>query len=103
MCHSSALLRKDVYDKIGDYNLAYRQLHDFEYWIKLINKYEIFIIEESLVKYRRIEKANNSVSGVTLENTIRVFNETYNIWLDYFFFYMNESVAFNVMLWRYVS
>lgn len=92
LCHSSALLRKEAYDKIGNYNLAYRQLHDFEYWIKLINKYEIFIIEESLVKYRRIEKTNNSVSAVNLENTIRVFNETYNIWFDYFFSYMNENV-----------
>lgn len=92
LCHSSALLRKDVYDKIGNYNLVYRQLHDLEYWIKIVNKYKIFVIEESLVKYRRIEKTNNSVSGATLENTIRVFNETYNIWFDYFFSYMNKDV-----------
>lgn len=92
LCHSSALLRKKVYDEIGNYNLAYRQLHDFEYWIKLVNKYEIFIVEEPLVKYRRVEKNNNSVSGATLENTIRVFNETYNIWFDYFFSYINEKL-----------
>lgn len=92
LCHSSSLVRKDVYDNLGGYNLVYRQLHDFEYWIRIINKYKIFIIQEPLVKYRRIEKSNDSVSGVTIENTIRVFNEYYNIWLDYFSLYINKEI-----------
>ncbi len=92
LCHSSSLIRKKVYDSLGIYNLAYRQLHDFEYWIRIINKYKIFIIQEPLVKYRRIEKSNISVSGMTLENTVRVFNETYNIWLDYFSSYISDEI-----------
>lgn len=92
LCHSSSLIRKEVYNNLGNYNLVYRQLHDFEYWIRIINKYKIFIIQEPLVKYRRIVKSNNSVSGMTLENVIRSVNETYNIWLDYFSLYINDEI-----------
>lgn len=91
LCHSSSVVRKDVYDDLGDYNVIYRQLHDFEYWVRIINKHKIFIVQEPLVKYRRVQK-NNSVSAQTTENTIRVFNEYYNIWLDYFSSYINKKI-----------
>ena len=42
LCHSSSLIRKSVVDKIGFYDLAYRQLHDFEYWVRLVNEFNIY-------------------------------------------------------------
>lgn len=91
LCHSSALLRKSVYDDLGLYNVAYRQLHDFEYWVKLVNKYEIFIVQEPLVRYRRVEKTNDSVSALTTETSVRTLNELYSIWLDCFSSYMKKE------------
>lgn len=78
LCHSSVLMRKSVHDKIGKYNVAYRQLHDFDLWVRLLIKYEIHIIESPLVKYRFVADADN-ISQNTYENSIRLFNEAEEI------------------------
>lgn len=78
LCHSSVLIRKSIHDEIGRYNIAYRQLHDFDLWIRLLIKHEIYIIKSPLVKYRFIANACN-VSQNTYNNNIRLFNEAEEI------------------------
>ena len=38
LCHPSVMIRKEVYLKIGKYKNTYRQLPDFEFWIRLIKQ-----------------------------------------------------------------
>ena len=73
-CHSSALIRRDVHQRIGEYNLAYRQLHDFDLWIRLLIDYNIHIIEKPLVKYRYVQNSGN-MSQSTEWNNFRMYNE----------------------------
>lgn len=77
-CHSSVLIRKSVHEKIGKYNLAYRQLHDFDLWVRLLLEYNVFMIKEPLVKYRFIQNAGN-LSEASWENNLRLYNEAENI------------------------
>lgn len=79
LCHSSSLLTKKVVKKIGKYNRAYRQLHDYDYWTRLINEYNIYVLDEKLTNYRRARKGNKSVSCSSDKNSIRVLNEIYTI------------------------
>lgn len=74
LCHSSVLIRSDVQNEIGNYDPFFRQLHDFDMWIRLLLKYDIFIFEEPLVKYRFVGNASN-ISKSCEENTFRLFNE----------------------------
>ena len=79
LCHSSSLIRTDVVKKIGFYNIMYRQLHDYDYWVRLINEYSIHIIDEKLVKYRRFKKSKQNLSNNSSESMIRVVNENNSI------------------------
>ena len=79
LCHSSSLIPINVIKEIGEYNKTYRQLHDYDYWTRIILKYDIYIINEKLVGYRRLQNNNVSISCVSNKNMIRTFNELYFI------------------------
>lgn len=64
LCHPSILIRKTVYDKIGLYNESLANLPDFEMWIRICLKYDLFILDQKLTRFRiRSENANASSSG----------------------------------------
>ena len=84
LCHASLLVRSDVHKEIGEYNLAYRQLHDFDLWIRLLSCYEIYIMKEPLVEYRFI-KGSGSVSAGNTANNIRMYNEAKTIFRNMFY------------------
>lgn len=50
--HPSMLVRADLMEEIGGYNFAYRQLPDYDIWIKIAKKMDIYMIEEPLINYR---------------------------------------------------
>lgn len=77
LCHPSSLIPKKVIDEVGLYSKAYRQLHDYEYWIRILNKYNIQIINKRLMGYRRVREQNTSVSSSTSD--VRMFNELFYI------------------------
>lgn len=79
LCHSSSLIRKSVVDKIGFYDLAYRQLHDFEYWVRLVNEFNIYILDDKLLQYRRFKKGKTNLSNNSSKVLVRVANETSSI------------------------
>lgn len=74
LCHPSALLRKSIVEDIGEFDYRFRQLHDYYYWVKVLQKHPVYIMERPLVKYRRVRN-NNSVSAGTDKNSIRLLNE----------------------------
>lgn len=78
LCHSSALIRADVHKQIGFYNPAYRQLHDFDLWVRLLLDYKIHILDSKLVRYRFVQSSDN-VSHSNTANDNRLFNEAKNI------------------------
>ena len=79
LCHPSSIISRKAFEEVGYYNTIYRQLHDFEYWVRLVNKYNIHIVNEKLMAYRRNKTNNQSVSSNNTENSIRVINEFYAI------------------------
>lgn len=83
MCHSSALVRRSAQEAIGLYHSAYRQLHDFDCWLRILCRYPIYVIPEKLTCYRR-QRECNSVSANSGENTVRLFNEYSSIFLRLF-------------------
>lgn len=85
--HSTVLMKTEVMKSIGDFRLAYRQLHDFDYWIRIAKKYKIYVMQERLVAMRRFikeEYKSKNASAVTEENETRVFNEFMDIRAHFF-------------------
>lgn len=73
LCHPTVLIRKSLFDTIGHYNNALRQLPDFLMWIQLVKHTGIYIMPDELVKFR-INHGTN-VSGPERSNLIRDANE----------------------------
>lgn len=70
LCHPSVLIRKSVYDKHGLYRYGLIQIGDFDMWVRLCLKYEIYVMPEKLVRFRvRANEAN--ASGDKSETHIR--------------------------------
>lgn len=82
-CHSSALIRTSVHQEVGLYNPLYRQLHDFDLWVRILLRYNVHFSDSKLVKYRFIENINN-MSASTESNNMRLYNEAKCILLQLF-------------------
>ncbi len=74
LCHPSILIRKKIYDEIGKYNVRCRQIPDFTLWLKIIQKYPIYVMPELLVNFRWFGDERNT-SGFSIENMNRTYHE----------------------------
>lgn len=84
LCHSSAMLRREVQESIGLYHASYRQLHDFDCWLRLLCKYPIYVIPEKLTFYRRQNEHSSVSASSSAKNTIRLYNEFNAVFLNLF-------------------
>ncbi|MBD3300193.1 MAG: glycosyltransferase [Candidatus Moranbacteria bacterium] len=71
LCHPCSLVRRFVYDKIGYFDRRLAQLPDFDLWVRLCLNYDIFILEEELIKYRVRENSSN-ISANRRDSYLRV-------------------------------
>ncbi|MEG3439563.1 glycosyltransferase [Pannus brasiliensis CCIBt3594] len=61
LCHPSALIRRECYTAVGQYDSRFAQLPDLDFWIRICSQYEIHILPENLLKFRvRQDRANAS-------------------------------------------
>ena len=60
LCHPSVLIRRKSYSECGLYRYGFAQLGDFDMWVRLCLKYEIFIMPEKLIKFRLLDNEANS-------------------------------------------
>jgi len=74
LCHPSVLIRREAYDRVGYYDNRFRQLPDYDMWLRVLQKYDIFVLDERLVKFRWFANASNA-SGATRTNSRRDVNE----------------------------
>jgi len=70
LCHPSVLIRRQCYQTVGFYKAIYRQLPDFEFWIRLVQRFPIHVLPEELVEFRILDH-NANTSARTIENIIR--------------------------------
>lgn len=60
LCHPSVLMRKEAIERVGVYNYSLVQIQDFELWIRIAKKYEIYVIQERLTNYRWFMSGENA-------------------------------------------
>ena len=75
LCHPSALVKKELLDKVGNYNLMYCQLADYDLWMRMAVREPLRVLEERLIRFRWDVKSKNQVSSATKEHMIRSSNE----------------------------
>jgi hypothetical protein len=70
LCHPSALIKKQCYLDCGAYRHGLAQLPDFDMWIRLCMKYEIYVLNKKLIRFRVLNNNANS-SGARPETIAR--------------------------------
>ena len=91
ICHPTMLIRKACYGELGVYDNRFRQLPDFDMWIRLLKRHDIFVVDEELIAFRNLPGEN--ASSATTQNLRRLLNESYFI-LEKFF----DGLSFDVFI-----
>ncbi len=75
LSHPSAVIRKEVLDKVGNFNLLYCQSADMDLWLRIVRYYPIHVIDKELVNYRCYKNPNDQISGADELKAARFLNE----------------------------
>ena len=75
LCHPTVLMRKTLVEQVGLYDYSFVQIQDYDYWLRLLLRTDIYIVEEELVRYRRCQDASKNISGNTDLANVRSLNE----------------------------
>jgi hypothetical protein len=59
LCHPTSVMRTALFDELGLYDERLAQLQDFDMWLRLLRRYEIFIVQEKLACYRWARAGTN--------------------------------------------
>jgi len=76
LCHSTVMLRRSCHAELGLYDPRYRQLNDFDMWVRLCKQARLFVSDRVLTFFRRHE---GNLSKPTKETMTRHDNEVYLI------------------------
>jgi glycosyltransferase involved in cell wall biosynthesis len=80
--HPSILIRKECHNILGNYKEHFTQISDYEFWVRLCFKWEIYIIQENLTKFR-IRKNEANLSGNKPESIKRYAFELLQLLKNY--------------------
>lgn len=70
------MMRGDVYKELNGFMFKYRQIQDYDLWIRYMLKHDLYIIPEQLLYYRwHVEDAVVNISAPTRETFTRTSNE----------------------------
>lgn len=70
------LYRREVYEKVGDYNENLFRIEDYDYWLRVAQEYEIAALDEILYSYRI--HASSLTSQESLEERARAYDDLHS-------------------------
>lgn len=70
LCHPTVLIRRSCYETLGYYEPRLSKLPDFDFWVRVLLKYEIHVMPEELIQFRILANNGNS-SAPKLETIYR--------------------------------
>ncbi|NBY46520.1 MAG: glycosyltransferase [Proteobacteria bacterium] len=59
LAHPTAIIRRSAFDQIGSYDTRLRRVPDLDYWIRLVARYDIMLIDEELTAIRFLDDKSN--------------------------------------------
>ena len=74
LANDSALIRREAMEAAGENDPLLIQLHDYDIWVRILLKYDIHVIQEPLLSYRKFERSG-SLSAASKANRRRLYFE----------------------------
>lgn len=75
ICAPSALIRRATLGETGFYRYALCQMQDYDLWMRLLLKGNVYVVQEKLTFYRRFLNEKANLSNMTLERETRAWHE----------------------------
>lgn len=63
LAHPTVLIKRECYYKVGHYDERFRQLPDYDMWIRLLQNSNIHVMNDKLVKFRKHSNGQNESSA----------------------------------------
>ena len=82
LCHPTAVVRRNVYEKVGLYDPRMANLPDFDMWVRICKSHEIHVLEDNLTAFRLLS-AERNMSAERLDTRMRVSFEFFEILQQY--------------------
>lgn len=76
---TNVLIRREVFDRVGLFDSAFKQLADLEMWLRIMVYYKVAFIDERLASFRI--HPNQATSHNLGENETETLFEIYKVWL----------------------
>ncbi len=80
---TNVLIRREVFERVGLFDPAFKQLADLEMWLRIMVYYKVGFIDETLASFRI--HTNQATSKNLGENKIGTLFEIYKVWLKIIF------------------
>jgi len=77
------LIRKEVFDKIGKFGTQLRILDDYEFALRVANKYQIGYVNEILVDTYELEDSINALNEKSVYQIIEAYLNICKYWSDF--------------------
>ncbi|MDN3605675.1 glycosyltransferase [Kaistella yonginensis] len=71
------MFTRELFNRIGPFSIALKQMLDYEYWIRVLVKYKIGIIEEKLVCFRVHEEQTSYLTSLSKNNEADSIRQTF--------------------------
>jgi glycosyltransferase involved in cell wall biosynthesis len=92
---SSAMFRAKLLKKVGYHDNRLLQMHDYDFWIKLLSTGDFHVLEKDLLQYRVLHKSIASIAEPNEEKSRRSNFELSKIYESFLFFDINELHEIN--------
>lgn len=72
LCNPSVCFRRTLFEKVKPYRFQFRQLQDWDLWLRVLQITNIYVFQEELMQYRiHMTKENHNMSTPTEEAVFR--------------------------------
>lgn len=74
------MMRTELFQKYRGFHFKYRQIQDYELWLRILLNHEIYIIPEKLLFYRwHISDIQHNISAPSDRSEIATYNEMHHV------------------------
>ncbi len=92
LCATTPLLRTEAVRVIGEFDPLMLQLQDFDYWVRLLARYDLRLSPDRLVEYR-VNTSGGNISHASMPMGARLAYEYYRVLRHYADGYAADAVA----------
>lgn len=87
LCAPTAFIRTSTLKAVGYYDYSLLFLQDYELWLRILTKQDLYILNENLTDYRQISDTESNLSNITEATRPRMYHET---------IYLQEKLLFHM-------